>query len=163
MPYSLILSLFIRVKFLKITSFKLKNRNKLMKVSIITNNRMSIWAILLFTLLASTITSQVTPIPNFQKCETLDNCETCSKEPNTCEKCSDGYYFHESANRCDPCAVKHCNVCKSKETCSKCRPGTYFNKDKVACSSCVLSNCKECSSSTKCLACNSGWVVNSQN
>lgn len=79
------------------------------------------------------------------------HCSHC--DAGRCLVCAAGHFFDAERGACEPCALAHCEFCKSATVCEACEQGFFFDRAAGQCARC-RDGCLKCSGAgDNCLAC----------
>lgn len=89
----------------------------------------------------------------------IQNCESCAKNVDQCDKCQANHAYEHTTRACVPCtSATECLSCESSDTskCDACPAG--FKLSWGACLPCTAANCKSCQEDVaRCSACHPGF------
>lgn len=84
-------------------------------------------------------------------------CEACYSQRDICEKCGEGFYFHEFYKVCLLGEIPGCQIYASRTLCSVCHQG--YRNVRGTCQSCTLARCGTCENDVgTCQQCRVGYT-----
>lgn len=110
-------------------------------------------ALCILGILGASLTQVQDPIRTY--CSNF--CETCISQRDVCERCGEGFYFHEFYKVCLVGEIPGCQTYASRTICSVCYQG--YKNVRGTCQSCSLARCGTCENDPAvCQQCRVGYT-----